>query len=192
MRPHPDIRSSILDSAQALISDRGVEKATVADIAASSGCAKGLVHYHFGTKAKLVAEVAQRVVHQRAASWTQVLGTPSPQEAIDTSWGLLTSEAEDGTVHTWAACVDRPADKTDQSVTQHYESFNRQLGQCVESLLLGSGLRPSVPASELGALLGGVIHGIGKMLVARVDTVLLEAAYAAAWIGILSLTEANI
>ena len=124
----------------------------------------------------------------RTKTWTDALNQENPQTAIDRSWELLRGEAKDGTVHAWAATVDR-TDVTDRSVKNQYELFSSDLGASVARLLTASGFIPSVPDDELGALLGSVVHGIGKMLVAGMDEALLEAAYAATWIGILSLTR---
>lgn len=183
-----DVKRQILAAAWSLVSERGGDKATISDIAAAAGCAKGLVHYHFGTKKALMFEVASATVMSRTKTWTDALDQENPQTAIDRSWELLRGEAKDGTVHAWAATVDR-TDVTDRSVKNQYELFSSDLGASVARLLTASGFIPSVPDEELGALLGSVVHGIGKMLVAGMDEALLEAAYAATWIGILSLTR---
>jgi AcrR family transcriptional regulator len=54
-------RERLLEAASRVIAERGVEAATVDEIANRAGCSKGLVHYHFATKDDLVLEVVQHL-----------------------------------------------------------------------------------------------------------------------------------
>jgi hypothetical protein len=47
----------------------------------------------------------------------------------------------------------------------------------------------TVPDVEIGWLLGAVVDGMGLRLTGGGDRAQLEGAYAAAWLGVLSLTE---
>src|SRR5437879_7970229 len=59
-----DRRLEILDAAQRIFSDRGVQKSTVADIAEAAGVAKGTVYLYFGSKEHLLAALRDRHVDE--------------------------------------------------------------------------------------------------------------------------------
>jgi hypothetical protein len=56
-------------------------------------------------------------------------------------------------------------------------------------LLEALGLEPRVAAAELGWYLAAVVQGMEVLLSAGARSTELEGAYAAAWLGILSLTR---
>jgi hypothetical protein len=51
------------------------------------------------------------------------------------------------------------------------------------------GLTPTIPESEIGRLLEVVVDGMGFQLSSGTDAAVLEGAYSAAWLSILSLTH---
>src|SRR5437660_2863153 len=57
-----DRRQEILDAAVKVFSDKGVSKATVADIAEAAGVAKGTVYLYFGSKEQLLGALRDRFV----------------------------------------------------------------------------------------------------------------------------------
>lgn len=181
-------RTVILNVAEDLVRTKGVNGTTIADIASGAKCAKGLINYHFGTKKELIDVVADRIVQKRIDAWQSALQSDNPQSAIDKSWKLLCSEARDGTMMIWDETIDRNRNLTEQSVKTKHEMFSQELGRIASATLSKAGLRARIPISELGNLLAAVVHGIGKMLLAGINQGELEGAYAAAWLGILSLT----
>jgi AcrR family transcriptional regulator len=184
-----DTKQEILRIAEGLIETNGVNGTTLADIATGAKCAKGLINYHFGSKKDLITAISDRVVQARIGSWQTALESDSPHAAIDKSWKLLCSEAVDGTLVVWDETIDRNFKLTEQTVKTKHEAFNQELGRIASATLGRAGLRPRIPMSELGNLLAAVVHGIGKMLLAGINQGELEGAYAAAWLGILSLTQ---
>lgn len=56
-----DQRARILEAAQVLFSERGVEDVTMADIAAEAGVARSTVFNHFGSKHALMNGITERV-----------------------------------------------------------------------------------------------------------------------------------
>jgi AcrR family transcriptional regulator len=59
-----DRRQEILDAAVHVFSDRGVSRATVADIATAAGVAKGTVYLYFGSKEQLLGALRDRFVDE--------------------------------------------------------------------------------------------------------------------------------
>lgn len=180
-------RATILDAAERLLRRGG--GGTVDEVAREARCAKGLVHYHFKTKAALLAAAAVRLGDARRRRWTAAFHAPSPQAAIDRSWALLVSESKDGTIRAWTALCARSDKVTDQAVSSEFKRFSEAVASAAHGLLGELGLAPTVSVDELGLLLAGVVHGMGLQLDSGAEPAELQGAYAAAWLGVLSLTR---
>ena len=50
-------------------------------------------------------------------------------------------------------------------------------------------MKPSIPAEQLGWLLAAIVQGIAFQVAAGGDMEVIENAYSAAWVGVLSLAE---
>lgn len=184
--PEP-ARATILDAAERLLRRGG--GGTVDEVAREAGCAKGLVHYHFKTKAALLAAAAGRLAEKRRSRWAEAFRTPSPDAAIQQSWTLLVSESRDGTIRAWTALAAQRDKATDRAVSLESIRFSATIAGAAAGLLQDLGLVPTVSPEELGLLLAGVVHGMGVQLEAGVEPGRLQGAYAAAWLGLLSLTR---
>ena len=68
-----DRRQEILDAAVKVFKDKGVPKATVADIADAAGVAKGTVYLYFGSKEHLLAALRDRHVDALLAHVSDLL-----------------------------------------------------------------------------------------------------------------------
>ncbi len=90
-------REAIAEAGLATLKRTGLTAWTVDQVSDFAHCAKGLVLYHFGTKAALLEEVAARVrdtSHDARMAALQSQGTA----AIDRLWDLLLRETGDGTL----------------------------------------------------------------------------------------------
>lgn len=76
-------------------------------VAAEAGCAKGLVHYHHGTKRALLGRVGEALGRARQARRLEAL-TGSGADALDRLWGALVREVRSGEWAAWAAIVAEP------------------------------------------------------------------------------------
>jgi len=54
----------LLDAAEALISEKGIDDATVGDVAARAGCSVGAFYHHFRDKGALVQALLARLAHE--------------------------------------------------------------------------------------------------------------------------------
>lgn len=156
-------------------------------VAKEAGCAKGLVHYHFKTKRGLFEAVAQDIAARRNEAWKDAFDAPSPGVVIDQTWRLLTEESAEGVTRAWTSLVGGGAGIPDQTIRDCVAQFARGLGDAASGLLRRLGTEPSVPPQEIGWLLAAVVDGMGLQLLAGADIGELEGAYAAMWLGILSL-----
>lgn len=180
-------KESILNAARAAIMEQGAHRVTVDGVAGRAGCAKGLVHYHFKTKRGVLEQVAERLVEERCLAWRNALSSASPREAIKRAWALLADESDQGTVLAWTSLLGPEGPLADRTTRDSLTRFAQELSSSTERLFARTGLSPTIPAQEVGWLLGAVIHGMGLQLEGGADPGDLEGAFAAAWLGVLSL-----
>lgn len=182
-------KHAILAAAERLLRRRGATETTIDAVAKETRCAKGLVHYHFKTKPALLASVADQMGAARERAWVAAFRAPSPESAIQQTWELVTREARDGTISAWTSLLAERNHLTVQTVRHRVEAFAIALSGAVSRLLQDLGLRPTIPVREVGWLLAGVVHGVGVQLEAGANQAELQGAYAAAWLGVLSLAK---
>jgi AcrR family transcriptional regulator len=185
-----EARAKILKCAEELVRKKGANVVTVEGVAKAAGSAKGLVHYHFKTKKGLLTAVTEHLTKSRIEHWSAAFEAESPGEAIDRSWALLTEESRDGTLKGWLTLLGARESLIDQSANNVLREFRNSVGTALLRLLEEDmGLRPTVSPTEVGSLMVAVIDGMGLQLLGGADTEELQGAYAAAWLGLLSLTE---
>lgn len=180
-------RQGIITAARSVIGQRAAGSVSVDRVAKEAGCAKGLVHYHFKTKRGLFEAVAEDLATKRETAWRTAFDAPTPKDAIDRTWHLLTKESANGTLRAWSYLFGGSGGLPDQTVSSLVARFSRELGRAAAGTLRRMGLAPTVPPEEIGWLLGAVVDGMGLKLLAGADPGELEGAYAALWLGILSL-----
>jgi AcrR family transcriptional regulator len=184
-----EARRAILEATLALLRERRTGDATTDDIARRAGCAKGLIHYHFKKKEQLLAAAAEHAWSARAAAWAHSLGTSDPKTSIGNAWRLLKEESTDGTAAACAAVGLGTDDLVVQSVNKSRRAFASALTNATSGLLQRMGLVPTVPPGELGTLLAATVEGISLQLGSGAGSEELEQAWAAFWVGLLSLTR---
>ena len=183
-------RDAILMHATDLVKMRGAEAVSIEAVAASAGSAKGLVHYHFKTRQGLMGAVATGLATERIENWVSAFDAPSAREAVDATWQLLTGESASGVTRAWHSLVCTPDVLPDHLANKLCIEFADALCDALSTLLKDKlALRTTVPKEEIGHLLAALVNGVGSQLLGGVDEAQLEAAYAVAWLGVLSLTE---
>jgi AcrR family transcriptional regulator len=100
----PKIRQRITDAATRVLIRDGLDRWTVEAVASEAGCAKGLVHYHHGTKAKLLAEVAGQLSRHRMDQRRSAL-THSGASGLDALWEVLEGNASSGRTAAWLSLL---------------------------------------------------------------------------------------
>ncbi|MSO41128.1 MAG: TetR/AcrR family transcriptional regulator [Solirubrobacterales bacterium] len=82
----------IVDAMGASVAERGIAGSTFEHVAREAGVSRGLLHYYFGTKERLLAEVVRRDAEFRIARLDEPLGAAgSPDEILK----ALVSNLED-------------------------------------------------------------------------------------------------
>lgn len=182
-------RKAILDAADLVLKRDGAFNMTMDAVARAAGCAKGLLHYHFHTKQRLLVEAVDRISTEREVQWTQAFDTADPHEAIDRTWNVIAQEVESGTLRAWSSLLTLSDSAVDQAVSKASARFRDQITTATRDLLARANCESTLPVARLGWLLTAVVDGMSFQLAAGADAEVLADAYAAAWLGVLSLTS---
>ena len=90
----PGRREALLAAGERVLQERGVEKATVTEIAHEAGVAQGTFYLYFHSKGDLVAALRQRFADQLAGVVSAQLGTDAPSDWFGRLRGLLDAAAD--------------------------------------------------------------------------------------------------
>jgi AcrR family transcriptional regulator len=183
-------KHSIIEAATAELSEKGAATATVEAVAKRAGCAKGLVLYHFKTKQILFESAGTAIAATREGQWTKAFKASTPTDAIDSTWELLTDESANGVTLAWSSLLSPIGQISDQAVKELAEGFAKVLGVAGMGLFQSLGTEPRVNEEELGWLLASIVTGIEAALLSGADPSVVNGAYTAAWLGVLSLARA--
>jgi AcrR family transcriptional regulator len=93
-------RARIVESAGTLLASHGLHGWSVEQVAVSAGCAKGLVHYHFGTRAALLEAVVDAMGRGRMARRIAALSLGGTA-ALDALWAVLREDVSAGLSRAW-------------------------------------------------------------------------------------------
>ncbi len=182
-------RKAILNATDLVLKRDGAYNMTMDAVARAAGCAKGLLHYHFHTKQRLLVEAVGRIAAAREIEWTQAFDTETPHEAIDRTWNVIAREVESGTLRAWSSLLTLSDSAVDQAVSKASARFRDHITTATQDLLARANCESTLPVDRLGWLLTAVVEGMSFQLAAGADAEVLADAYAAAWLGILSLTS---
>ena len=152
-----DVKAKIVAAAGYIVRRSGLTDWTVESVAKKAACAKGLVLYHFGSKAALLNELALRVRLDRVERRIGAL-SEGGTAALDRLWEVLASEVEDGTTALWLGLVAQAASRQLASIEESDRArFSTaavpamQLGQDFEG---GTDLLDALNGFELALLQG--------------------------------------
>lgn len=136
-------RAGILSAAVQTLQRAGVEGFTLDAVARRAGVVKGLVLYHYGSRARLLRTAAAQIEQSRESSLTRALAARSGVGGVDACWEELRRQAEDGTTRAWlslcaAGLIDRSA--------RHSELEEAARGTVVDGCAIA--LASGVPLTE--------------------------------------------
>ena len=94
-------RRRILESATRLLRTRGIDAFAIEAVARGAGVAKGLVIYHFGSRAELLRECGVAVQLDREGRLRQARASDPGVRGIDACWEELRRQTTDGTTRAW-------------------------------------------------------------------------------------------
>jgi AcrR family transcriptional regulator len=188
-RKGPEARTAIVAAAVEQLLVKPAPAVTIESVAAAARCAKGLVHYHFKTKANLLSAAATKIWEQRKTGWRDALAGSDPVAVIASAWALLASEGTGGVTSAATSLGTQTGDMVGRTVRECRQEFVAQLETSTRAMFERMGLEASVQTQEIALLLGAVIDGLGLQVASGTPSADLEPAWAAFWAGVLSLTR---
>ncbi len=171
------VRERIIDAATAVLIREGLDRWTVEAVAKEAGCAKGLVHYHHGSKDKLLRAVAQQLARRRLEERSQALARPGAS-GLDALWDVLTRTAASGATAAWAS-LQAYLSRVDMDLGASEDDVETFADQVARSLTLDT-----VPRPEARALFTA-LDGLELALLGRADTDAVHEAYHTIWLWLL-------
>src|ERR1043166_9136184 len=90
------IQTRILATIDQQLRTHGASALTIEKLATETGCAKGLVTYHFKTKSALLAAAAAKLFQERDTRWRTALSARTLDSPLSQSWKLITNDPSTG------------------------------------------------------------------------------------------------
>jgi AcrR family transcriptional regulator len=170
------MKSEILVAAKSVLVRKGLAAWTIEDVAREAQCAKGLVNYHYKTKAKLLAHVGESLREDRIGRRLAALENEGAT-ALDALWNTLTAEVRSGEVAAWLSLSALP----DQAVHHGLRSQARELRRLEEA----ANRAFAVSDPNMGQLIDSVLTGFQIALLNGHEDQVVREAYHRFWLGIL-------
>jgi AcrR family transcriptional regulator len=174
-------REEILAAAVDQVRRRGLADTRVIDVARALGVSKALVHYHFDSKEKLLAEAFAYAAQRDLDSLARA--ARSDGTALERLWAVLDVYAPTGDASGWVLWIDGwAAALRDEGLRSVLRDLDRRWKEAIAELI-GDGARsgeftcadPDGATSRITALL----DGLAVQQVVRTD---VSAARSRAWV----------
>ena len=173
------IQDRIVDAATDVLIKQGLDRWTIDAVAREAGCAKGLVHYHHGSKAKLLAEVAARVSRRRFQQRRAALEQPGAK-GLDDLWEVLGDDVASGTTAAWASLLGYPMARQATGLAPTEEELGVLADTIERSLEL-----PPLGTTQALALLA-TLDGFEMALLSKAEPDAVHDAYHRFWLTLIS------
>ncbi|WP_123026539.1 TetR/AcrR family transcriptional regulator [Mycolicibacterium stellerae] len=159
-------RKLIIDAAIKLLAEEGYQRTTFTRIQDCAGVSRGLITYHFGSKAKLIEAVIASTRDTFSAEALEPLKEAAT--GLDAILGMITSYFDRLTVNPKPAAVmlvlavsaDADAAEVKAAVSQRYAEMRQELYDWIERGRADGSVASSIEPVSYAALLEGVIRGV--------------------------------
>ena len=136
-RDGTNTRNAIVNGALALLRDGGLSRLSVEGVAARADVAKGLVLYHYKSRAQLV-ELCGRRLEEDRADRLQAAGRGQGIAAVDAVWEELLRQQDDGTARAWLSLAAVGAVAPGVSADPVAQAQRTLLDGCAAALATGA------------------------------------------------------
>jgi AcrR family transcriptional regulator len=150
------MRDAILRASVDTVVQHGLNEWTVEEVASKARCAKGLVNYHYRSKADLLHQTAEAIAFNRHARRLAAVTSGSGTPAVDHLWDAVATEVRSGWFAAWLSFV---AQRARDNVTLELPDFGLQLRDA-----LGRALELDREVLPEPAVLAAMLDGIALRL----------------------------
>src|SRR5262245_44734474 len=173
-------QEALLDAAEELFSEKGIEAASVVDVAARAGCSVGAVYHHFRDRSALRYALLARLSESFRATTRDAVDPARWEGATiaDVLRGYLEFSLESGRARPGGLQrATLEATLRDPALREHLGELRDELSHGLTTLLLARRAEIGHPDPELAVAF--VLDQLAAMLRARLDSVLFHAPLAA-------------
>ena len=168
--PAAETRGRVLDAAERLFAERGIEAVSIRDITRAAKANLAAINYHFGTKQELVAEIFSRrltpLSRERLALLDEVErkagGKPARLEDIlealfrpAVEQSFVCAHGNKAFMQLFGRCLSEPSAAVEHLIHRHFETTIRRFNAALLRAL------PKLPEQELFwriSFIGGAMH----------------------------------
>lgn len=167
------MKNRILDASVTTVREYGLTEWTVEKVSKAARCAKGLVLYHYGSKAALLSQTSDQLEQNHRAARIEAIKGLSGAAALDSLWLTLSEEVRSGWFKAWleVSVAGRPPGAPQ----------DRPLGSALSRALAIPEAR--MPEAEAVAAL---LDGVQLRLLLGDSEDRVRGGYERLWLGLLS------
>ena len=151
------------------IAERGAAGSTFDQVAREAGVSRGLLHYYFGSKERLLVEVVRHDCEERVAALDAGLaGASSPDEIVEILVEQLKAFLEDDprspTVVYEMLSASRHSEEIRQELAELYRTWRSHLADALEAKQAEGVVKLDAGAESVAAVIFALGDGIGIQL----------------------------
>ena len=179
-------RVRIADAAVRCLVRDGVTATSMASIALEGGVSKALLHYHYASRASLLADVLAMLGRRIVARERAAMDTARGSGAVDALWGWLDGELSRGELRALLELAMQHEEEIRAAAADAGTARLHAAAQTVERLFAGLGLTPRMPAPLLGQASIAFMDGLA---IADASAGQPRASFDLFWLALLSIAE---
>ncbi|HLM27244.1 MAG TPA: TetR/AcrR family transcriptional regulator [Thermoleophilaceae bacterium] len=165
---------SIVQAMRASVAERGAAGSTFDHVARDAGVSRGLLHYYFGSKERLLVEVVRHDCDERVAALEKSLaGAGSPDEIVEALVEQLKAFLEDDpgspTVVYEMLSASRHSEEIRLELAELYRTWRAHLAESLRAKEAEGVVTLDAGAEEVAAVIFALGDGIGMQLLSDPD-----------------------
>jgi AcrR family transcriptional regulator len=154
------------------LAERGAAGSTFDQVAREAGVSRGLLHYYFGSKERLLVEVVRHDCEERVAALDASLaGATSPDEIVEVLVEQLKAFLEDDprspTVVYEMLSASRHSEEIRQEMAELYRTWRAHLADALEAKQAEGVVKLDADAESVAAVIFALGDGIGIQLLSE-------------------------
>jgi len=134
-------RATILAAAVHTLQRGGIDGFSLDAVAHRAGVVKGLVIYHYASRARLLRAAAAQIAEARDAAISGALASGPGTAGLDACWEVLRRQTEDGTARAWlSVCGAGLIDRSPRNTGFEAAARDAIVDGCTAALIAGVAL----------------------------------------------------